>query len=580
MPNDFDFTVGWICTLLKDYVAAIEFLEEIYDDAAAAVVEGGGQVYYTRGRIGGHNVVIGCLPTGHYGLVSTSGVADDMKARFPSIKLGFLVGIGGGAPSPKNDIRLGDVVIGTKIIQYGFGRKVNAAFKVTGHTFSPSPLLLHAVTGLKTRVLDGLDIAARLEDMADTSHQPRETFNRPNPDTDRLYQSGYTHGDGCDCTRDTVGNSTYLINRPSRMRHQIIVHDGVIASADQVVKDAITRDQFTRELDALCFDTEVAGLSDSFSWIAIRGICDYCDSHKNERWHDYAAATAAACAKELLLTIPGDDRRRSIVDEQAVTHSIATLAAEGRRAVGSLVKLMQNSLIGICVLVAGLAQIMSALSSWMLSITTEILSPETMSPKSQMAESLPVRETNDAPIHISIYLDSRQASRFSMDADSRWIDLQQEGSTKPSRIPMGINNSDKIREATTELLKEVNSLMDEEPPMELNPEYCIRDAQSRGRLYSLAESSCDPLDTTACTSPSPEIQGSRSPVIPVSNPPKPPVPPRAKKPREFAAARRTQSLVPKLAANKPENRPSNSPGTAKADSTTDHARMNGNRASL
>jgi hypothetical protein len=32
----------------------------------------------------------------------------------------------------------------------------------------------------------------------------------------------------------------------------------------------------------------------------IRGISGYADSHKNDQWHSYATATAAACAKELL----------------------------------------------------------------------------------------------------------------------------------------------------------------------------------------------------------------------------------------------------------------------------------------
>ena len=35
----------------------------------------------------------------------------------------------------------------------------------------------------------------------------------------------------------------------------------------------------------------------------IRGICDYADSHKNKQWQGYAAATAAAYAKELLSVI-------------------------------------------------------------------------------------------------------------------------------------------------------------------------------------------------------------------------------------------------------------------------------------
>lgn len=44
---------------------------------------------------------------------------------------------------------------------------------------------------------------------------------------------------------------------------------------------------------------------DSFPCLIIRGICDYADSHKNWIWQPYAAVTAAAYAKELLLVIPG-----------------------------------------------------------------------------------------------------------------------------------------------------------------------------------------------------------------------------------------------------------------------------------
>jgi hypothetical protein len=48
---------------------------------------------------------------------------------------------------------------------------------------------------------------------------------------------------------------------------------------------------------------EAAGLMDNFPCLVIRGICDYADSHKNKQWQGYAAATAAAYAKELLSVI-------------------------------------------------------------------------------------------------------------------------------------------------------------------------------------------------------------------------------------------------------------------------------------
>lgn len=48
---------------------------------------------------------------------------------------------------------------------------------------------------------------------------------------------------------------------------------------------------------------EAAGLMDNFPCLVIRGICDYADSHKNKRWQPYAAATAAAYAKDLLMNL-------------------------------------------------------------------------------------------------------------------------------------------------------------------------------------------------------------------------------------------------------------------------------------
>jgi nucleoside phosphorylase len=52
---------------------------------------------------------------------------------------------------------------------------------------------------------------------------------------------------------------------------------------------------------------EAAGLMDNFPCIVIRGICDHADSQKNDSWQEYAATTAAACAKELLEYVQPND---------------------------------------------------------------------------------------------------------------------------------------------------------------------------------------------------------------------------------------------------------------------------------
>ncbi|WYZ43686.1 hypothetical protein EsH8_VII_000122 [Colletotrichum jinshuiense] len=87
------------------------------------------------------------------------------------------------------------------------------------------------------------------------------------------------------------------------------VHYGVIGSGNSVVKDGISRDEIVQRLGdkCICFEMEAAGLMDNFPCLVIRGICDYADTHKNDRWQNYAAATAAAFAKELLEVIDAED---------------------------------------------------------------------------------------------------------------------------------------------------------------------------------------------------------------------------------------------------------------------------------
>ena len=72
------------------------------------------------------------------------------------------------------------------------------------------------------------------------------------------------------------------------------------------MKDSGTRDRLAEQLGILCFEMEAAGIMDRLPTLVIRGICDYCDSHKQKRWQGYAALTAAAYARLLLSTLPID----------------------------------------------------------------------------------------------------------------------------------------------------------------------------------------------------------------------------------------------------------------------------------
>ncbi|KAF2185462.1 purine and uridine phosphorylase [Zopfia rhizophila CBS 207.26] len=100
---------------------------------------------------------------------------------------------------------------------------------------------------------------------------------------------------GVDCSECDYAKEVECEERPDQNPY---IHYGTIASGNVVIKDARKRDSISK--NCLCFETEAASLINDFPCLAIRGICDYSDTHKNDQWQRYAAATAAAYAKELL----------------------------------------------------------------------------------------------------------------------------------------------------------------------------------------------------------------------------------------------------------------------------------------
>ncbi|KAM3456035.1 hypothetical protein MY3296_001904 [Beauveria thailandica] len=58
-----------------------------------------------------HKVVIAVLSGGEYGTAAAATAARDMLHSFPKVRIGLMVGVGGGAPNARNGIRLGDVVV-------------------------------------------------------------------------------------------------------------------------------------------------------------------------------------------------------------------------------------------------------------------------------------------------------------------------------------------------------------------------------------------------------------------------------------------------------------------------------------
>ena len=154
-----DYTIGWVCALPVEVTAARVMLDERHQDLPRNENDTN---IYTFGRIGDHNIVIAGLPAGQTGNNSAAAVAAEMKAVFPSIRFGLMVGIGGGVPSAEIDIRLGDVVVSQPhsthggVVQYDFGKSTPNGFERTGSFNTPPTILLNAVAKIQADRFEGI----------------------------------------------------------------------------------------------------------------------------------------------------------------------------------------------------------------------------------------------------------------------------------------------------------------------------------------------------------------------------------------------------------------------------------------
>jgi nucleoside phosphorylase len=305
-----DYTVGWVSALPLEMAVAIAMLDERHGPLQSVAEDDN---VYELGQISGHNVVIACLPSGVYGTTSAAAVASNMLRSFPKIMYGLMVGIAGGALREGVDIRLGDVVVGHPtgteggVVQYDFGKILSGGqVQRTGMLNKPPPRLLTAVANLRAKHASGENKVQKfMQDMLDR-HPDMTKFNHPpGPEKDKLFKSTYVHR-AAEATCATCKEEELVARteRPECTIHPVAIHYGLVASGYRVIKDGLTRDRLARELGVLCFEMEAAGLVDHFPSLTIRGICDYCDSHKNKEWQEYAATAAAAYAKDLLCVVP------------------------------------------------------------------------------------------------------------------------------------------------------------------------------------------------------------------------------------------------------------------------------------
>lgn len=326
MSNPEEYTIGWICATSAEYTAGLVFLDELHDPPQRLPPHNKND--YTLGKIKNHNVVITCCPFGETGTSSAATVAEGLVHSFPNVRIGLLVGTGGGVPSAKHDIRLGDVVVSIPlngaggVLKYDFGEnRQGQSFRIDGFLDQPPMVLRSAALGLEVDYeTNGHQLSHRVQEVLERKPRLRRKYQRPDPASDRLYHSHIIHpsqDSETECASVCGGGPSHLVQRQPRPEEtdSPTIHYGLIASANTLMTNAMTRDIFAAEKNVLCFEMEAAGLMNSFPCLVVRGVCDYADSHRNEIWQGYAAMVAAAYAKELISRIVP----RALHEERKIT---------------------------------------------------------------------------------------------------------------------------------------------------------------------------------------------------------------------------------------------------------------------
>ncbi|OJJ60228.1 hypothetical protein ASPSYDRAFT_44660 [Aspergillus sydowii CBS 593.65] len=263
--------------------------------------EMGDENVYILGNIGAHNIVITGLREGTYGATSATVAAFNMRQSYPSVKFCFLAGIAGCVPDP-HDIRLGDVIVADPSASYGGVFQYDREQR-NCRPYKTPDIVLTTLASLKAKHRhQGSDIPIYQKEAMKRHPRLSQLAQYPGESVDQLFAAEGNHVlERPTCNRRVLSG---VRQRPRRPDNSPTVFYGLVASGGMLLKDAAERDAFAQQYGAICFEMEAAGILDILPCVVVRGVCDYADSHKNDRWQGYAAMAAAAYTKEFLSHLP------------------------------------------------------------------------------------------------------------------------------------------------------------------------------------------------------------------------------------------------------------------------------------
>lgn len=221
------------------------------------------------------------------------------------------MGVAGGIPDENRDIRLGDVLVSKPtgtfggVFQFDKHKTLpNGKIVRLGQLNAPPEFFQSAANILiMEHTVNSSQIPNIIQEMIMKNLWLLERgygYDEKRPDI--LFPSSYVHVEARGCSRCDLKQQVSRTRRRNPKEPEI--HYGTIGSSNQLVKDAKLRDRLKDDLGVIGLEMEAAGIFADNPCLVIRGVSDYADSHKNDNWKFYSAATAAAYAIELISTVP------------------------------------------------------------------------------------------------------------------------------------------------------------------------------------------------------------------------------------------------------------------------------------
>ncbi|KAI1608410.1 nucleoside phosphorylase domain-containing protein [Exophiala viscosa] len=310
-----DYHIGLVFALPKELAAGKAMLDEEHRMIHGQDPQDSNS--YSLGRMHEHNDVLACLPVSVDGTTAAAAVAVNMLRTFRALRFALMVGIGGGIPTTRHDIRLGDIVVsepqgtGGGVVQYTKGKVRPGRFEVKGTLNVPPIALLTALASLKAdHELQEGRVPGYLSGMIQRYPRMRRNgYSYPGTKEDVLFCSCADDQDD-DCNLCENGKLTRLSRDSHSLRSTTV---------------SLPRETWLSKTQASGSLLAKNMMLFASKWkLQVRGICDYADSHKNDTWHKYAAATAAAFAKELLYYVSSELANNEMPVQQVMVDHLKT----------------------------------------------------------------------------------------------------------------------------------------------------------------------------------------------------------------------------------------------------------------